>query len=436
MPHTLKDVLPVTARLSDTGHVEIGGVDLVTLADRYDTPLLVFCEETFRARCRAYVEAMQGGTVYFAAKSFTALAALRMAAEEGLGVDVASGGELYAALAAGVAPARIIFHGNNKTDAELSMGIESGVGRLAVDSLDELERLSDIASAAGRTQPIVLRITPGIEAHTHEYIQTGQEDTKFGLTVEGGAALEAAKRAVDLPGIELVGAHAHIGSQIFGNEAFLRLVDVMFEFLDAVRGATGRNLEELNVGGGLGIAYTKEDVPADVAAHAATVRDAVARAAEEYGIPVPRLSVEPGRSVVANSIMTLYRVGTVKEIPGIRTYVSVDGGMSDNIRPMLYGAKYSALLVNKADEHPTKVVTVAGSHCESGDVLIKDVALPETVRRGDLLGIPATGAYGYTMASNYNKMRRPAIVAVRDGRARVIVRRETYEDLVRLDEPD
>jgi diaminopimelate decarboxylase len=436
MPHTLKDVLPATARLTDAGHIEVGGIDLVSLADRYDTPLLVFCEETFRARCRAYVQAMPGGTVYFAAKAFTALAALRMAAEEGLGVDVASGGELYAALAAGVPASRIIFHGNNKTDAELSMGVESGVGRIAVDSLDELERLSEIASAAGRTQPIVLRVTPGIEAHTHEYIQTGQEDTKFGMSVEGGAGLEAAKRAVDLPGVELVGAHAHIGSQIFGNEAFLRLVDVMFEFLDAVRGATGRILEELNVGGGLGIAYTKEDVPADVAAHAATVRDAVAHAAEEYGMPMPRLSVEPGRSVVANSIMTVYRVGTVKEIPGIRTYVSVDGGMSDNIRPMLYGAKYSALLVNKADEHPTRVVTVAGSHCESGDVLIKDVALPETVRRGDLLAIPATGAYGYTMASNYNKMRRPAIVAVREGRARVIVRRETYEDLVRLDEAD
>lgn len=434
MPHTLKDVLPVTARLTGAGSLEIGGVDLTALADRYGTPLFVLCEETFRRQCRRYVEAFPGATVYFAAKSFTALAALRIASEEGLGVDVASGGELYAALAAGVPAASMIFHGNNKTDAELAMGVESGVGRIAVDSLDELERLSEIAAASGKRQPIVLRVTPGIEAHTHEFIQTGQEDSKFGLSIDLGLAIEAAKRAADLPGVQLVGAHAHIGSQIVGQEAFLRLVEIMFEFVEAVRSATGIVLEELNLGGGLGIAYTKEDLAADVEAHGHAISDAVAREAERTGVAVPRLAVEPGRSLIANAMVTVYRVGTVKEIPGVRTYVSVDGGMSDNIRPLLYGARYSALVVNKADEHPTRVVSVAGSHCESGDVILRDVAVPESIRRGDLLAVLATGAYCYTMASNYNKMRRPAIVMVRDGQHRLIVRRETYEDLVRLDE--
>jgi diaminopimelate decarboxylase len=434
MPHTLKDVLPVTARMRRDGHLEIGGMDAVLLADKFETPLFVLCEETLRRQCRRYREAFPGARVYFAAKSFTAIQALRIAVEEGLGVDVASGGELYAALTARVPLDGIVFHGNNKTDAELAMAVESGVGRVAVDSLDELERLSEIAASAGKVQPIVLRVTPGIEAHTHEYIQTGQEDSKFGLSIEGGLALDAAKRSADLPGVELVGAHAHIGSQIFGAEAFLKLVEVMFEFLDAVRSATGVSLPELNIGGGLGIAYTKEEAPADIEMHARLVSEAVEREAERWGIPVPRLCVEPGRSLIANAVVTLYRVGTVKEVPGIRTYVSVDGGMSDNIRPMLYGARYSALVVNKCDEHPTRVVTIAGSHCESGDILIKDTAVPESIRRGDVLAVLATGAYGYTMASNYNKMRRPAVVAVNDGKARVIVRRETYEDLVRLDE--
>jgi diaminopimelate decarboxylase len=435
MPHTLKDVLPVTARMRDDGHLEVGGADVVALAEKFDTPLFVLCEETLRRQCRRYRQAFPDARVYFAAKAFTALAGLRIAVEEGLGVDVASGGELYAALSVRVPAGDIVFHGNNKSDAELAMAVESNVGRVAVDSLDELERLSDIAASAGRVQPIVLRVTPGIEAHTHEYIQTGQEDSKFGLSIEGGLAIEAAKRSSDLPGVELVGAHAHIGSQIFGPEAFMKLVEVMFEFLDAVRGATGTTLEELNLGGGLGIAYTKEEAPADIELHARLIREAVEREAARWSMPVPRLAVEPGRSLIANAIITLYRVGVVKEIPGVRTYVSVDGGMSDNIRPMLYGARYSVLAAGKCDEHPTRVVTVAGSHCESGDILIKDVAVPESIRRGDILAILATGAYGYTMASNYNKMRRPAIVAVKDGTARVIVRRETYEDLVRLDEP-
>jgi len=435
MPHTLKDVLPATARMRDDGHLEVGGYDLVALAAEFGTPVYVFCEETFRGRCRLYKDAFPGpDRVYYAAKAFTSLASFRMAAEEGLGVDCASGGELHVALTAGVPVRDIIVHGNNKSDAELEMAVAAGVGRIAVDSLDELERLARIAASAGIRQTIVLRVTPGVEAHTHEYIQTGQEDTKFGMSISSGSALEAAKRAADLPSVELVGAHAHIGSQIFGPEAFGKLVEIMFEYMADVRAATGQTFGELNVGGGLGIAYTKEESPADVTAHSRFIRTAVADEAKRYGLPVPALSVEPGRSIVGNAMVTLYSVGVVKDIPGIRTYVSVDGGMSDNIRPMLYGARYSALLANRANEPSDKVVTIAGSHCESGDVLIKDVALPSSVGRGDLLAIPATGAYGYAMSSNYNKMRRPAVVSVRDGKARVVVRRETYDDLVRLDQ--
>ncbi|TMK18556.1 MAG: diaminopimelate decarboxylase [Actinobacteria bacterium] len=436
MPHTLKDVLPATARLRDDGHLEVGGCDLVSLAAEHGTPMYVFCTETFRRQARRYRAAFPTpDRVYYAAKAFTSIAAFRMATEEGLGVDVASGGELFAAMQAGVPRDDIIVHGNNKSDAELEMAVGAGVGRVAVDSIDELERLARVAEAAGVRQTIVLRVTPGVEAHTHEYIQTGQEDTKFGMSIESGAALEAAKRAADLASVSLVGAHAHIGSQIFGSEAFGKLVEIMCEFLADVRDATGRTLGELNVGGGLGIAYTKEEAPADVGAHAAFVREVVTREAARHELPPPVLSVEPGRSIVGNAMLTLYTVGVVKDIPGVRTYVSVDGGMSDNIRPMLYGARYSALLANRANEASDRVVTVAGSHCESGDVLLRDIALPSSVGRGDLLAVLATGAYGYAMSSNYNKMRRPPVVAVADGLSRVVVRRESYDDLVRLDQP-
>jgi len=436
MPHSLKDVLPVTARLRDDGHLEVGGCDLVALAAEYGTPLYVFDEETFRSRARAYRGAYSapGDRVYYAAKAFTSLAVFRMAVEEGLGVDVCTGGELHAALTANVPPDEMIFHGNNKSDAELETAVGARVGRIAVDSLDELERLARICAAAGVVQRIVLRCTPGVEAHTHEYIQTGQEDTKFGMSIESGAALEAAKRSKDLPSVDLVGAHAHIGSQIFGPEAFGKLVEIMCEFVADVRSATGIELRELNLGGGLGIAYTKEETPADVGTHARFMREALAREAAEHDLAPPALSVEPGRWIVGNAMLTVYSVGVVKDLPGIRTYVSVDGGMSDNIRPMLYGARYSALVANKANEASDKVVTVAGSHCESGDVLIRDVALPSSIGRGDLLAIAATGAYGYAMASNYNKMPRPPVVLVGAGRSEVIVRRETYDDLIRLDE--
>ncbi|HEX9696633.1 MAG TPA: diaminopimelate decarboxylase [Actinomycetota bacterium] len=433
MTHTLKDVLPHSALVTENGHLHIGGVDVVDLAAEYGTPLFVFCERTLRERCAAYREALPDATVYYASKAFLSTEVARIVADEGLGLDVASGGELFTALRAGVAGDRLMMHGNNKSDDEIRMAVEAGVGRIVADSLEELERIDASAAGIGRRQRILLRVTPGVEAHTHEYVQTGQEDSKFGMSIEGGVALEAVKRGGDLPNIEIAGFHCHIGSNITGVEAFLKTVEIMGEFLGEVRDATGIEAEELNLGGGLGIAYTREDPPARVDLFAREVSAAVEREALKHSLPRPRLAVEPGRWLIANAMVTIYTVGTVKEIPGVRTYVAVDGGMSDNIRPALYGARYEAFLANKATEPAGRVVTVAGAHCEQGDLLIRDVSLPASVRRGDLLAVPATGAYGYSMASNYNKFPRPAVVAVADGRARMIVRRETYEDLVRLD---
>ncbi len=433
MTHTMKDVLPHTARLTTGGHLEIGGADVVDLAREFGTPLFVFCEQTLRDRCRAYRDALPDADVYYASKAFLCTEVARIVADEGLGLDVASGGELYTALKAGVDPARLMMHGNNKSETELLMAVENGIGRIAADSIEELERTDAIAGGLGVRARVMLRVTPGVHADTHHYVQTGQEDSKFGMSVEGGVAMEAAKRANDLPNLDVIGFHCHIGSNITGVEAFLKTVEIMGEFLGSVRDATGLEASELNLGGGLGIAYTREDPPARVDLFAREILSALRREADKHHLPLPRLAVEPGRWLVANAMVTVYTVGSIKEIPGVRTYVAVDGGMSDNIRPALYGSRYEAFLANKATEPSSKVVTVAGAHCEQGDLLIRDVALPESVARGDLLAVPATGAYGYSMASNYNKFPRPAVVAVRDGRSRVIVRRETYEDLAGLD---
>jgi diaminopimelate decarboxylase len=433
MPHTLKDVLPSSARLRSNGHLEIGGADTVELAHEFGTPLFVMCEQTFRERAQMYRKAMPDADVYYAGKAFLCVEMARMVAEEGLGLDVASGGELQTALKASFPPERIIFHGNNKSDAELEMGLRAGVGRIVADSMDELERLDAAAGSMSMRARVMLRVTPGVEAHTHEYIQTGQEDSKFGMSIEGGVALEASKRARDLANLDVTGFHAHIGSNITGAEAFLKTVEILAEFCATVRDASGITPEELNLGGGLGIAYTRGEFPARVDVVAAEVREKVVEEMKRYGLPLPRIAVEPGRWLIANSMVTLYSVGTIKEIPGIRAYVSIDGGMSDNIRPALYGARYEALLANKADVPSDRVVTIAGAHCEQGDLLIKDVSLPASVARGDILAVPATGAYGYSMASNYNRFLRPAVITVRDGNARTLIRRETYDDLLGRD---
>lgn len=434
MPHTLKDVLPVTATVNDEGHLVIGGRDTTSLAEEFGTPLFVFCEETFRTRARQFRSAFPDSDIYYASKAFLSLAMCELIEQEGLNLDVASGGELHTALAAGFPPQRMILHGNNKNDGDILRAVEAGVGRIAIDSLEEVGRVAAAAADIGRTQQVVVRVTPGVEAHTHHYIQTGQEDSKFGLSLAGGLAHEAMVMAQDEPSLELVGIHAHIGSNIFSYDPFGKTIEILFEFLGALRSESGITVSEVNLGGGVGIPYVAGDYPARLDLLAELVSEVAKREAKIREIELPRLHFEPGRYLIGNAMVTLYTVGTIKEVPDVRTYVSVDGGMSDNIRPSLYQARYAALLANKARHEPSRVVTVAGMHCESGDILLRDVALPESIERGDILATPATGAYGYSMASNYNKQTRPAVVLVRGGEAKVIVRRESFDDLIRLDE--
>lgn len=434
MPHTLKDVLPVTARVNDREHLEIGGCDAPELAAEFGTPLFVFCEQTFRDRARGFRAAFPDSTIYYASKAFLCLALCRIVDQERLGLDVASAGELHVALAGGFPPDRIILHGNNKQKQEIARAVEASVALIALDNLEEIDQTSEIASAAGRRQRVVLRVTPGVEAHTHHYVQTGQEDSKFGLSIEGGVATEATKRVVERDSLELAGIHAHIGSNIFSFDPYAKTIEILFEFIAQVSQSAATAIDQVNLGGGIGIPYVAGDYPARLDLLAGLVRETAVREAERHGIPLPRLSFEPGRYLVGNSMVTLYTIGTIKEVPGIRTYVSVDGGMSDNVRPALYQSRYAAVLANKARHEPTHVVTVAGMHCESGDVLIHDIALPASIERGDILAVPATGAYGYAMASNYNQVPRPAVVLVKDGDARVIVRRERLDDLIRLHE--
>jgi diaminopimelate decarboxylase len=407
---TLSHVYPIGSRLGPRGRLEIGGCDVFELAEEFGTPAYVYAEDDIRARARGYMTAFRSRTqafeVVYASKAFPCTAVFRLLAEEGLSFDVASGGELYLALRGGVAPERIYMHGNNKTEAEIAMGVEAGVGHIVADSFDELERLERVAPG----QRILLRVTPGIRPTTHDHIATGQSDSKFGF------GLDEVPRAIDsIRTLELVGLHAHLGSQIFDLGPYEKLAEVLTGMGD---------YPLLNLGGGLGIAYTAEDEPPNVEDYAETLVNGA-----PDGV---RVLCEPGRSLVGNAGVTLYRVGTVKHIPGVRTYVAVDGGMSDNPRPILYGARYEAEI---ADRFGGDVLcTVAGMHCESGDILVRDVMLDDP-RPGDLLVTPATGAYAHAMASNYNALRRPPVIFCAGGDARVVVRRETYEDLARRDVP-
>ena len=417
----------------------IGGCDVVQVAAEYGTPLYVYDEATIRARARAYRDALQvsyasESLVCYAGKAYCAPWLLRVLAEEQLGLDVVSGGELYTARSGGFPMERVFFHGNNKSEDELWMALEAGVHAIVVDNLEEIERLARLATDRVMRQKVLLRVAPGVEAHTHAHILTGAPDTKFGVSIDTGAAREAAEAIHQARSLEFVGLHAHIGSQIFEIEPYQATIGKVFGLAAELRDAFGFVLKELSPGGGFGMRYTSDgEAPMAPAEAARALAQAVTSEAERFGFPMPRLTIEPGRSIIGPSAVALYRVGSIKPIPGVRTYVAVDGGMADNIRPATYGARYTALLANKANEPSDKVVTISGSHCESGDVLIRDVALPSSVGRGDLLAILATGAYGYAMASNYNKMPRPAVIGVRDGSARVVVRRETYEDLIRLD---
>lgn len=426
-----------TICINKAGRLTIGGCDTTDLVAKFGTPLYVFDEELIRQNCRAYRAAfMQDeliqGEVIYASKAFMTKAMARIIQEEGLGLDVVSGGELYTALEAGFDPARIYFHGNNKSLAELEMALHAGVGYIVVDNQTELHLLNGLAGERGKTAAILLRITPGVEAHTHEYIQTGQIDSKFGSAISTGQAGAIVAAALQLPHIDVQGLHCHIGSQIFELESYRHTVQVMLDFLSELRDQLGFSARVLNLGGGFGIYYAEGDEPASIAAYGQLVRESILQGCEERKLPVPRLVVEPGRSIIGPAGTTLYTVGSVKEIPGVRTYVAVDGGMGDNPRPALYQSKYSALLANKADRPPEMVVSVAGKYCESGDMLIWDLAVPQP-EPGDILAVFCTGAYNYSMAMNYNRVPRPAAVLVKDGQADLIIRRESYADLVQND---
>jgi diaminopimelate decarboxylase len=417
-------VYPLGSRVNERGHLEVGGCDVVEVAAEFGTPVYMYVEDDIRARARAYLDAFRARTedfeVLYASKAAPVTAIYRLCADQGLSVDVASGGELHMALRAGLDPARIYMHGNNKTEAELRYAVEAGVGHLIVDSFGEIARLDAVLD---RSQDVLIRVTPGILPTTHSYVQTGGLDSKFGFGLEDGLAARAIAEVRSSRHLRLVGLHAHIGSQIFELESYAAAIEALAELAD-------REWEcrILNVGGGLGIAYTSADQPPSIDSYV----DVKVRGVQRVFDPVPRILIEPGRSLVGNAGVTAYEIGTVKEIPSVRTYLSVDGGMSDNLRPMLYGSRYEAIVANRAGEAPDTLATVAGMHCESGDILITDVMLAGP-SPGDILVTPATGAYGYAMASNYNGVPRPPVVFCKGGDARLVVRRETYEDLTGRD---
>ncbi|NLZ94058.1 MAG: diaminopimelate decarboxylase [Firmicutes bacterium] len=428
--------LPGTMQINAKGHLEIGGCDTTLLVQEFGTPLYVMDEELIRHNCRIYRDIFARiyphSQVAYAGKAFLTTAMCRLLAEEGLALDVVSGGEIYTALSAGFPADKMIYHGNNKTPAEIQLALNSGVGCFVVDSISELELLEELAAAAGKKANIYFRIKPGIEAHTHHYIQTGQIDSKFGLGLADGQALTAVERALKMPHIELKGLHCHIGSQIFDLKPFQLAARVMMDLINEIKEKTGFLIEELDLGGGLGIRYLNSDLPASVTDYLEKITAAVKERAAAHNLPLPKLLVEPGRSIVGEAGTTLYTVGAIKEVPGVRSYVAVDGGMMDNLRTALYEAKYEAILANRANAPKEQVVSIAGKACDSGDMLIWYIELPR-LTRGDLLAVLSTGAYHYSMSNNYNRFTRPAVVFVQNGQADLVVRRESYADLIRND---
>ena len=430
-------IWPRSAQRRD-GVLTLGGIDVRDLAAEFGTPVLVTDEEDVRSRAREYVEAFTGSvaganTVAYAAKAFCSRAVLRWVTEEGLGVDVCTGGELAVALSAGIDPALITMHGNNKLPAEIEQAVAVGVGHIVVDSFEEIARLAYHAEAACVRPRVLVRVTTGVEAHTHEFMATAHDDQKFGFSLSSGAADEAVRRVLALPPLEFAGLHSHIGSQIFDTAGFEVAARRVIELAARIKAEHGVSVAELDLGGGFGIAYTQEDDAPEVKTLASGLRAMVVAQCASFGIPEPRLTIEPGRGIIGPSTVTLYEVGTIKDVDGLRTYVSVDGGMSDNIRTALYDAHYTAVLASRTSTAPPRVVTVCGKHCESGDIVVHDVALAADLAPGDLLAVPASGAYHRSMASNYNHVPRPPVIAVRNGQARVLIRRETEDDLLRLD---
>lgn len=418
-------------------HLTIGGIDTVELAEQYGTPLYVMDEELIRKNCRIYKNAVDkyydgNGLILYASKAFSCTHIYKAVMQEGLGADVVSGGELYTALKAKFPAEKIYFHGNNKTIDEIEMAVKYGVGRIVVDNVYELGRVDAISSKYNKITKILFRIKPGIDAHTHDFIQTGQIDSKFGVALETGEAMDIITQASKLKNVEVVGVHCHIGSQIFDLEPFELAARVMMNFVGDVKDKLGLRLTELNLGGGFGIKYLNSHDPVAYDEYIRSVSEVVKAVAKERALDVPKIIMEPGRSLVGEAGITLYTVGAVKNIPNVRTYVSVDGGMADNPRYILYQSEYSAVLANRAEDKPTLPVTIAGKCCESGDLLAKDIMMPD-VKSGDILAVLATGAYNYSMASNYNRIPRPPVVMVSEGKSKLVVRRETYDDIIRND---
>ncbi|WP_114855350.1 diaminopimelate decarboxylase [Brachybacterium sp. YJGR34] len=433
-----------TSRRGADGAVEVGGVDVRSIAEEVGTPAFVLDEVDFRFRATAFRDAFSeafrphaGASVYYAGKAFLCGAVARWVQEDGLGLDVCTGGELAVALRAGFPAERIALHGNNKSPREIRRALEAGVGRIVIDSLDEIALVDEIAGELGRRAPVMLRVTTGVEAHTHEFIATAHEDQKFGLSLTGGAALEAVRRVLATAHLDLVGLHSHIGSQIFDTGGFDVAARRVLELVAQVRDELGRSITQLDLGGGFGVMYNTQHTPSTPESLAAGIAEIVVKQCHELSLEVPHLSFEPGRAIAGPSTQTLYTVGTVKDVrlggPHHRLYVSVDGGMSDNVRTALYDADYSCLLTGRVSDALPEVVRVVGKHCESGDIVVKDEYLPGDVHRGDLVSVPVTGAYCYSLASNYNHVPRPPVVAVRDGEIRTLIRRETEEDLLGLD---
>ncbi|MDP8969836.1 MAG: diaminopimelate decarboxylase [Actinomycetota bacterium] len=428
---------PTSAMFVGGRLIELGGVAVADLAARFGTPLYVLERTELVGRMRAYRQVFGDEVaVAYGAKALCVTGVLQLAAAEGLHLDVASAGELRTAERAGYPMARVVLHGNNKSDQELEQALALGVGRIVVDSPGELERLGILSGGRERPVDVLLRITPGVDAGTHEFIATGHDESKFGFSLSAGLAHAAVERALLLPGVHLRGLHCHLGSQITDAAAFEAGARVMTGLLADLRDRFGATLDELNLGGGLGVAYTRDDAVPSLDAYCAALRGAVQREAAAHRLPPPRLTVEPGRSIVGPAGCTVYRIGTIKPVPGVRTFVSVDGGMSDNLRPMLYGARYEFVPAGPGPPvDRVGPVTVVGKHCETGDVLGRGVQLPADLTEGELLAVAATGAYGHAMASNYNRLPRPAMVLVGDGRAHLLVRRETLDDVLSRDVP-
>ncbi|MBU8770581.1 diaminopimelate decarboxylase [Cytobacillus oceanisediminis] len=427
-----------TMKVNEKGHLEIGGMDTVDLAGQFGTPLYVYDVALIRERARGFKQTFDKlgikAQVAYASKAFSTVAMVQLVDEEGLSLDVVSGGELFTALAADFPPERIHFHGNNKSREELEMALKNQVGCIVVDNFYELELLEEICESLAARTKILLRVTPGIEAHTHDYILTGQEDSKFGFDLQNGQAETALQKALNSSWIETLGLHCHIGSQIFDTTGFILAAKKIFEKMAEWKEKHAYEPIVLNLGGGFGIRYTEDDDPIHASQYVEEIIGEVKKQAEHYSMKMPEIWIEPGRSLVGDAGTTLYQTGSRKEVPNVRNYLAVDGGMSDNIRPALYQAKYEAVLANRVLDKPEETVSIAGKCCESGDMLIWDLPLPKAGDQ-DLLAVFCTGAYGYSMANNYNRIPRPPVVFIENGEAKLVVKRETYEDILRLDLP-